>query len=326
MNLQDFVGASRSVKEAMVREVASLGVPLVRTQASWARVEAVRGVYSWGDLDETVGLLEAAGVGFLLDVGTSPSWLRGGNGDTLGPATVGEQDAFARFCGAVAARYRGRVYAYEVWNEVNSRGFWKPEPSVASYSSLLVKAARALRAADPAAVVVSSGLAQGEGATAVFPWTEAFLTSPGAAVIDGFGFHPYSNGTGQVDGMLAAAFSLRAVLDARGFSHLPLYMTEAGASSAGRGEAAQAALLDLTARALEALEGVNCVLWYCLRDKPWEANASEATFGLFTGEGREKAAAATVRAAAARALPGGVVPLRGWCAQGGGVRRLGEGS
>jgi hypothetical protein len=51
------------------------------------------------------------------------------------------------------------VEDFEIWNEPNFGIFWCPRPQPARYARMLLRSARAIRAADPAARIVSAGLA-----------------------------------------------------------------------------------------------------------------------------------------------------------------------
>lgn len=69
-------------------------------------------------------------------------------------------DAWATYCGTLAARYKGRIAAYQVWNEPNLQREWLGlPPSAEGYVRLLKPCAEAIRAADPDAVIISAGLA-----------------------------------------------------------------------------------------------------------------------------------------------------------------------
>jgi hypothetical protein len=71
--------------------------------------------------------------------------------------TRGDQ-RYATFMASLAARYRGRVDAYEIWNEADEPAFWAGAPDPPGYVSLLRDSYRAIKAADPAAKVVFSPL------------------------------------------------------------------------------------------------------------------------------------------------------------------------
>jgi hypothetical protein len=67
---------------------------------------------------------------------------------------------FAEFLAAIANRYRGRIYAYQIWNEPNLAREWggkRPDPS--GYVYLLRAAYRSIKAMDPDAIVVTAGMA-----------------------------------------------------------------------------------------------------------------------------------------------------------------------
>ena len=67
---------------------------------------------------------------------------------------------FADFLAAMASRYKGRIQAYQVWNEPNLAREWggrRPDP--AGYAGLLKKAYSAIKGADPKATVITAGMA-----------------------------------------------------------------------------------------------------------------------------------------------------------------------
>jgi hypothetical protein len=70
-----------------------------------------------------------------------------------------DEKRFGEFCGALAAHFRGRIDAYQVWNEPNLTREWAGyPPSPAGYVRLLAACAEAIRRADPAAIIISAGL------------------------------------------------------------------------------------------------------------------------------------------------------------------------
>jgi hypothetical protein len=69
-----------------------------------------------------------------------------------------EAGAYSAFVGSLAARYKGRVDAYEIWNEADEPAFWPGAPDPAGYVALLKASHTAIKGADPAAKVVFSPL------------------------------------------------------------------------------------------------------------------------------------------------------------------------
>ncbi len=161
---------------AIVDRLARAGVRAVRQPVRWADFEPAPGALVWEPLDRVVEALDAAGIAVLLTLETSPAWARRdppppphwflcADAAAIDPADAAlapptDPADLARFAGAVAGRYRGRVWAYEVWREPNILPRWRrtgPDPE--AYGRLLAAAAAAVRGVDPTALVVSAGLA-----------------------------------------------------------------------------------------------------------------------------------------------------------------------
>ncbi len=324
VNLQHVSHSSGDVRESQLEKLAELGAAVGRIGISWARVEETKGTYDWNDADSLVSALERHGIQPLVEVSYTPPWARpDGQPETYGPATDDQRSSYAAYCGALAARYKGRVYAYEIWNEANG-GFWKPTPSLANYTKLFVAAHAAIKAEDPQAPVVTTGLAGQPGQADALAWTRDFIEGPGMALADGFGFHPYSNGDGRVSGMLLDTGFVRQALDDAGYAHIPLYLTEAGISTSSDGgvsEDMQATVVSVTGDWVASLHGVNCVLWYCDADSA-EIQAADATdpegyFGLWRVDGSAKPAVAALAREIKKTLPAGTVPASWWSYQDG---------
>jgi hypothetical protein len=177
-----------------LRWAQDLGVEWVKQQVDWNLIEHGPGDLEWEQLDRTVELCDAFGFRLLLSVINAPAYLRSDPTWFGPPDDYGE---FRRFTQQMAERYRGRVDAYELWNEPNLGREWAgdtidPERFVA----LVAEGAQGVRAGDPDAVVVS-------GAPGVTGVTEegtamddrAFLRGMlGAGVaqwVDAIGAHPY---------------------------------------------------------------------------------------------------------------------------------------
>ncbi len=136
------------------------GFGWAKVQIRWEYYEGSRGNISWGEMDNIVNTAQQYGARVIFSVVTSPSWARPGKGYHGPPDNF---DDYANFVGAVAARYRGRVQAYEIWNEQNYYAEWNGpgQMNAASYVDLLRRAYGAIKAADPNAIVISGGLTPG---------------------------------------------------------------------------------------------------------------------------------------------------------------------
>jgi LysM repeat protein len=180
----------------VMQAVNDLGFGWIKQQVEWKRHEPSKGQYDWGPLDEIANRAQAAGVRVLFSVTTSPRWARRANADFSvdGPPTNAQD--LADFMAALAARYRGKVQAYEVWNEPNLHTHWGNEPiDAARYIQLLGAAYRAIKGACPECVVVSAGLTPtgtNDGITAVddFVYLRRMYNAGLRYVSDAIGAHP----------------------------------------------------------------------------------------------------------------------------------------
>lgn len=144
--------------------LAELGVKWARCQTGWCRCETVRGQFDFSWLDEVVDSL--------LDIGIQP-WFNLGYGNQLytpeadatavgwapvfDPATL---DAWLRFTRELARHFRSRVRHWEIWNEPNIRGFWKPEePQPEDYARLVAATAPVIREGIDDAVIIGGAFA-----------------------------------------------------------------------------------------------------------------------------------------------------------------------
>lgn len=144
------------------------GATWVRQELPWEQIEPLAkgqttdpkfGTSTWDKFDDIVARTSAAGMKLVLRLDTSPRWaLPPMATDGLGPPV--DYDDYFDFVTTVAARYRGRVAAYQVWNEPNLSSEWGgAAPSAANYVRLLRGAATRIRAADPSALVVMAAMA-----------------------------------------------------------------------------------------------------------------------------------------------------------------------
>ena len=96
---------------------------------------------------------QAYQIKILFSVVTSPLWAN--NAGTVEAPPADFQDFFD-FLRALVSRYKGRVQAYEIWNEQNLLREWHGQPlSAAKYMEMLKGAYQTIKAIDPNAIVVS---------------------------------------------------------------------------------------------------------------------------------------------------------------------------
>jgi len=140
--------------------VKDLGFNWVKQQVEWHRYEGSEGAYEFGGLDTLVNQANAAGVNVLFSVAKAPGWARPGNTDYSVEGPPADPATFANFMGAMAAHFKGRVAAYEVWNEQNLHYEWGNEPiDPLRYVRMLCAVYGSIKAQDPGATVVSGAMA-----------------------------------------------------------------------------------------------------------------------------------------------------------------------
>jgi len=143
----------------IINAIKALGFNWTKQQIRWEFFEPSKGQIQWGEIDRLVDSCEAAGINLMLSVVTAPKWARPAGTDFSVSGPPANPQDYADFVGALAARYRGRVEAYEIWNEQNLWYEWGNEPlDAARYVQLLKAAYQAIKAQDPNAIVVSGAL------------------------------------------------------------------------------------------------------------------------------------------------------------------------
>lgn len=273
-----------------------LGGVMIRRDFLWHEIEPERGRFVWDDYDRLVDEAGARGVRLLGMLGYGVPWANPAteNGSTTFPPA--DPRDFAAFAGATAGRYRGRVAAWEIWNEPNNGWrFWKPKLSgdPRAYGDLLAATHPAIASAAPGTPVLLAGtvfvpqIIQG-----AMPWlTEAYAARPDLArSFDIAGIHTYEKYPpyrapeldDDEDPPLEAKIQMHAwLLEKNGGGDKPIWITEIGWPVWSRVDARDQARFDVRATILAANAGVEGIFWYTLRDGPHPENVPpEDAFGL----------------------------------------------
>ena len=142
-----------------VKAVKDLGFRWLKQQIEWEKFEKSKGQYDWGEIDRMVETCDKNGIYLLVSVVKAPDWARGSDFDPNVEGPPADFQDYADFLGAMAARYKGRIQAYEIWNEQNLHYEWGNEQiDAARYVQLLAAAYEAIKIADPQAQVISGAL------------------------------------------------------------------------------------------------------------------------------------------------------------------------
>jgi len=134
------------------------GLTWVKELFPWRSIEgAGKGIFDWSVADEVVQTLNDRGLKIIARVDFQPAWARADGANNGPPDNYRD---YGDFLYAMASRYRGRIQAYEIWNEPNLAREWgERPPNAAEYVALLRVAYHRIKEADPNAVVITAGLA-----------------------------------------------------------------------------------------------------------------------------------------------------------------------
>jgi hypothetical protein len=177
----------------------AMGFGWIKFQLPWKDFEGSPGARNFPD--DVVNELNAAGIRILLSVVKAPNWARPGNTDFSVEGPPANNQTYADFVGALAAHYKGRVQAIEVWNEQNLWYEWGHEPlDPGRYVDLLCRAYSAIKSADPSMTVVSGAMTPtglNDGSTAIddLAYLQRMYAAGAKRCFDAVGAHPsgYNN-------------------------------------------------------------------------------------------------------------------------------------
>ena len=161
------------------------------TGTSWREIQPDRDRWDFHILDAAVANARAHHATISLVLGQSPAWASSkpaetnafyGAGAAAPPASVTDWWIYVN---TVAARYRGQIANYEIWNEVNLPGYYSG--SVAEIVRLTRIGRDAVKRADPSASVISPSVTLRGGTT----YMRKFAQAGGYRYADAVNIHGY---------------------------------------------------------------------------------------------------------------------------------------
>ncbi|MCY4146744.1 MAG: beta-galactosidase [Chloroflexi bacterium] len=132
----------------------------VKQVFAWRDIEPLPGEWRWSKADRILDAAERRELRLVARLGQVPDWAKAQSheAETDGPPL--DMALWARYCERVAQRYKGRIAAYQIWNEPNlSREWGGNMPDPAAFVELLAACSSVIRRIDPQAVLISAGLA-----------------------------------------------------------------------------------------------------------------------------------------------------------------------
>ena len=293
------------------------GIESIRWPLEWAGAQPTKnGPYLWGQLDRTLMVATRHGLKVQPFIVGTPPWLAGSTLDL--PLTSPEaRQEWARFLEAAARRYGpgGEFWTehapggssqeppittpmpiteWQIWNEANFFYFSNPATPQA-YARLLRISSPAIKAGDPEAQVIMSGLfgLPGKRSGGNLPAAE-FLRKlyrvPGIKnYFDAVALHPYAGTVTELKQMVEEFHAVTV----QNHDEVPLYITEMGWGSQfdpnivafERGYKGQARSLSKAYRYLLANRvrlNLQSVTWFSWKDIPGSCDYCDSV-GLFGG-------------------------------------------
>ena len=288
---------------AEIRLMRSAGVQWLRLPLRWHWLEPEPGRYRWDRVDSVVDRAAGAGLKLLAVLGGTPAWssgvaarhvAAGVHRDAFAPTSASD---FSDYVYRVVQHFRGRVQAYELFNEPNSPNHWQPAPDAARFIELLCAGYRAARHADPHAEIVAGGL-NGNGLSQGPEGSRNFLKTiyagQGAGCFDVLAIHPFAHPIEQgLAGLQAWVDETRGLMSAR-HDDRELWLTEVGWSSGlhqwGHATITEAQQAAWVRTVYHDLQGAQKVFWYNFKEVRRDPTDPEFQWGWLRYDLAPKAA------------------------------------
>jgi len=126
--MQAFLWWRAEVAQRDLELVREAGFRWVKQAFPWREIEGNgKGHFDWTVSDRVVDQADDVGLRMIARLDTDPTWASGrqypNDAEVIMSPPKDNKD-FADFAYAVASRYKGRVAAYQIWNEPNLRREW----------------------------------------------------------------------------------------------------------------------------------------------------------------------------------------------------------
>lgn len=202
------------------------------TRTHWSALEPQKGKWDFSLLDKFVALGEQHHKEIMLTLGQSPAWASSrptekavyAMGAAAPPANLEDWRGYVR---VVGTRYKGRIHAYEIWNEPNLSNFYTG--TIEQLVQLTDAAAAELKKVDPTIRVVTPSVTGEYGVG----WLAKFLEAGGAKNVDVIGYHFYVSPK-DPEASLDVIARVQEVMRANGAGNKPLWDTEFGYAVANK--------------------------------------------------------------------------------------------
>lgn len=261
--------------------LAAAGFRWVRMDFTWSGTERELGKYDFAAYDRLLAALEPHHIRALLILDYSNKLYEAER------SVVSEEgrQAYAKWAAAAVAHFQGRGVVWEIWNEPNIAGFWKPQPDVHQYTAMALAACKAIRAAAPKEAIIGPG-----SSTIDLKFLEACFQAGLLAWWDAVSVHPYrQNGPENAEPEYARLRRLIAQFAPPGKT-IPVLSGEWGYSAGWKNfDAAKQGRMLPRELLINLANGVPLSIWYDWHDDGKDPAEPEHHFGTVANDYRDGA-------------------------------------
>lgn len=284
---EDFLGivhAGETKSDEEYRLLDEMNVKWVLNTFYWNDIERVKGRFDFSSYDDYVDTAKRSGKKIIAVLAYDASWLFP-DGKRKKYISAGNIPYFLRYVEETVRHYKGRIDAWEVWNEPNFM-FWAGSDK--DFFELSRLTAQRIRETDPEAYILGGAFWRAPAG-----FIKNMHKAGGMDNLDGLAFHPYAlNPAGSMK--LYDNFSkVLSEIDFNG----PVWITEIGFPTGGW-YPTKVSLEEYPSYVVKtisgaAVRGARALLWYQLFDAHNEGNTSgnhnsENYFGLVYPDYRRK--------------------------------------
>lgn len=234
----DLTQYSADELEAVLNRIEDAGLVWVRQRFGWEQIEPQAGEIDWSSWDRIVQACADHDLNLIAVLDGAPDWARAE--DAPSPWTPPrEVSDWGSFIARLSGRYRGRIAAYQMWNEPNLAEHWGGRyVDPVAYVGILREGAIQVRQADPGAVVLLAALAptveMGPLNLNEADYLRGIVDAGGAPFFDAVSLQPYGFGEPADAAPAAGTLNYRRVEHVRhemvrmGLAERPVWATAWG--------------------------------------------------------------------------------------------------
>jgi hypothetical protein len=199
--------------------IDDLGVSWFRRTFFWETIEKVQGEWNFSNYDVYVDDAKTHDKKLLAILAYGAPWLPHSKPDEV---TKEDLPLYLNYIREIVGRYKGRIDAYEIWNEPNMSRMWKG--SRKDFINLVKAAVSTVREVDPNAIILTGGFARVPASL-----IKEMFAAGAFDGVDAVSFHPYAVSPGAV---VRLYDKIEALVRKHGFTG-DIWVTEIGYPTAG---------------------------------------------------------------------------------------------